>query len=268
MEITPLHDSDWLLFLDWAGKEGWRVPAREVELFRGPLAACALALRENNKVRGFVTAVPHQQSGWIGNLIIDPAFRGRGMGALLFEHALQSLQGRGVRSVWLTASVLGRPIYVRRGFVAAGTIVRWVRPGGFPGRKEIPTFAAETLFAADARTWGESRRPLLDFLLEGSRIFLSGGTSALLQGGKDLQILGPWYSPSLCPRENRRLIATVLDAAESGTELVADVLADSPVQPLLAAAGFAASGSCDLMVHGHAAELSAMVALASLGSIG
>jgi hypothetical protein len=70
MEIMMPTDADWQVFLALAREEGWRVPKSELELFRGPLAGSAFVLRRGEEVLGFVTAVAHERSGWIGNLIV------------------------------------------------------------------------------------------------------------------------------------------------------------------------------------------------------
>lgn len=262
--------SEWGIFLQLARLEGWRVPPREVALFQGHFAEGAFVLRDTERPCGFVTVVQHECSGWIGNLIVSTACRGRGLGALLFEHAAEELRRMGCRSLWLTASREGRPIYEKRGFRAVDGTVRWVlKPLGERVQTGRGKGEEAELLAGDRLVWGESRANLLSHLAAGGEVFSFGGTTALLQQGSGMQILGPWISPNLCPRENRQLLLTVLAAADAG-EVVTDVLASSPVQPLLQAAGFERRGGCDLMVCGEADEvnLSSLVSFASLGSMG
>lgn len=270
MEIVSPAGEDWELFLGLARAEGWRVPLQEVELYRRVLAESAFVLRHGEEVCGFVTAVCHGRSGWIGNLIVSGPYRRRGLGALLFDYAADVLRRRGARSLWLTASFQGRPLYERRGFRVLDTITRWVlqAEGGalFEGREG----EWSVLLSGDYSVWGESRSLLLEALLPGGQIFSFGGTAALLQSGDRLQVLGPWISQELCPRENRKLIMAVLATAPSGREIVCDVPASSPVQALLHAAGFQPQGSCALMACGEIDEvnLTPLVSLASLGSMG
>jgi len=271
LEIVTPTEADWQVFLALARDEGWRVPKNELALYRGPLAGSAFVLRAGEEVRGFVTAVAHERSGWIGNLIVPRECRGHGYGALLFDHAVEVLERQGVGHIWLTASPAGRPLYEKRGFAAVDGIVRWTLKaegeavGGMEERGE-----GDGLFSADRAVWGESRRRLLEPLTLEGEVFACGGTVALLQPGNGLQVLGPWLSEQLCPRENRRVLLAVLAAAAQRSELVADVVESSPLQPLLRAAGFARQGRCDLMVRGRAdgVRLLNLVALASLGSMG
>ncbi len=270
MKIIHPTDADWQVFLALAREEGWRVPKSELELFRGPLAGSAFVLRRGDEVLGFVTAVAHEKSGWIGNLIVPRDCRGRGCGVLLFDHALQMLERQGVANIWLTASPSGRPLYEKKGFAVVDGIVRWAFKADGSNLPEGEEPEAGRLLAGDARVWGESREVLLAPLVQHGQVFACGATVALLQGGDGMQVLGPWVSPELCPRENRLLLLAVLGAAAESTELVTDVLESSPLQTLLQAAGFTRQGRCDLMVRGSTAgvRLSQLVSLASLGSMG
>jgi len=271
MKIDSPTDADWKVFLALARDEGWRVPKNELALYRGTLAGSAYVLRAGEEVRGFVTAVAHEKSGWIGNLIVPRDCRGFGYGALLFDHAVALLERQGVRQLWLTASPEGRPIYEKRGFAAVDGIVRWTlkAEGGELAGGEGQRDGA-SLLAGDRAVWGESRHRMLSPLAKEGQVFACGGTIALLQSGRGMQVLGPWLSAQLCPQENRRVLLSVLAAAAQRCELVTDVVESSPLQALLRAAGFTRQGRCDLMLRGAPGEvrLTQLVALASLGSMG
>ncbi|ALC17266.1 GNAT family acetyltransferase [Desulfuromonas soudanensis] len=272
MEIAVAVEGDWPDFLVLAKDEGWRVPPVEEALLTGVLAPCVSVLRQQGAACGFVSAVCHGRNGWIGNLIVAPAARRRGYGERLFAHALAALEERGARSLWLTASELGRPLYERHGFVAVDGIERWISPPR-ARKPSVPAAihgATEALSAADRRAWGERRLLLLGALTASGQPFACKETVALLQGGRDLQVLGPWYSATCCPRENRQVLSALLAAADPEVEIACDLLASSPLRSLLAAAGFAPVGGAALMVSGDRAgvDLRRVMALASLGSMG
>ncbi|HXV21379.1 MAG TPA: GNAT family N-acetyltransferase [Desulfuromonadales bacterium] len=270
MEIMAPTDADWQVFLALARAEGWRVPKSELALFRGPLAGSAFVLRRGEDVLGFVTAVAHEKSGWIGNLIVPGTCRGRGYGALLFDHAVDVLERLGVASIWLTASPSGRPLYEKKGFAVIDGVVRWTLKAEGGSLAEEGKTDIAGLLAGDVQVWGESRNRLLSPLARAGEVFACGRTVALLQGGQGMQVLGPWISAECCPRENRRLLLAVLGAAAERTELVTDAIESSPLQSLLRAAGFTRQGRCDLMVRGETGgvRLADLVSLASLGSMG
>lgn len=268
---TP-QPSDWETFYRLAAAEGWRVPQVERQLLQGTWSHCAHVLDIDGAFAGMVTAVAHEQSGWIGNLIVPPSLRGRGYGVRLFHLALAELAERGMSTCWLTASAMGLPLYRKSGFRVVDHVERWVLPeskDSDPGA-EPPLLDWQLLRACDRSAWGETRATLLDHLTAHGRLFACDDSLCLLQRGADAQILGPWYSRSLCPRANRRLLQQAVAAADPTVEIVVDILASSPLRQLLAAAGFARSGSTRLMVKGPAltVDLIMLVALASLGSVG
>lgn len=264
---------DWEQFCAWARHEGWRVPARELALYRNELADSATVLYEDQVPCGFITVCRHQRHAWIGNLLVDPERRGEGLGRRLFEHAVDSLSARGVGTLWLTASPAGLPLYQSAGFREVGRIGRWVLPlSGRPQAAATDPAKGDLygLVRADAAAWGHSRAALLCLQARGGQLFSAGSTRALLQSGNGLQVLGPWLSADLCPRANRTVLSQVLDACDGDGEIAADVIGGSSVRLLLQAAGFHQAGETVLMMRGAAGALkiAEIVALASLGSMG
>ncbi len=270
--IRIAENTDWDQFFALAGAEGWRIPEIERQLFAGPWQHCARVLAVDRCFCGLVTSVAHERNGWIGNLIVPQQLRGHGYGSRLFVAALSALQAQGMRSVWLTASLLGQPIYAKSNFKVVDTIERWVsdsRSGSGFAMQTAPA-AKDLLSACDQAAWGETRASLLGTLFDQGRVFAVEDSVALLQQEPGLQIIGPWYSQSGCPRANRQLLHQILTTADADVEIVVDILSSSPIRLLLAAAGFSCSGSNALMVHGNADVINTgmMVSLASLGSVG
>lgn len=271
MEIVAPCSEDWEKFLGLAAREGWKVSEGELRLLDGGLGGSAFVLRSRAGFCGFVTATAHGRSGWIGNLLVPPDCRGKGYGSLLFEHAVEVLERQGVDSIWLTASKAGRPIYEKRGFEPVNRVRRWRHPArGQETYRPLTGGCCADLVQADSRVWGEARSRMLEALAGDGLVLRMDENLALLQGGRGFWVLGPWVSPELCPRGNRRLLAAVMEQIPSGAEVVADVLETSGMGSLLTAAGFEPAGVCELMAKGGTdrVNLGGLVSLASLGSIG
>jgi len=268
MEFATPTVCEWPLFRAWAAAENWRVPLREEQLFQDQWWAHFFVLRVAGRPRGFVSAVAYKESGWIGNLLVDPDNRGRGFGAALFDFAVARLRQARVERIWLTASGAGLPLYQRRGFVPRDRIERW-QGLGLGGGASAPPELLEELIALDSRCWGEDRAPLITALAMPAMFLQQGESLALLQPDPAAWQLGPWLSPTRCPRENRLLLLQALERTPAGRPLVADLLRSSGMGPLLRSAGFALAGSNELMSWGETpAALEGVIALASLGSIG
>jgi len=270
-ELRAASERDWEVFSRLAASEGWRVPQRERQLLQGAWSEAVQVLGEAEIFCGLVSAVCHGLSGWIGNLLVPRRLRGQGYGRRLFEAAVETLEERGARSLWLTASAQGAPLYAQSGFETVGAIERWVLPAR-AGKSSLQVAAGRQarLAEADAAAWGGERSALLRALTRSTSVFAEGDAVALLQQDSDLEILGPWYAPEPCPRSNRLLLQQVLEVRQPRRELVVDLLAASPIRALLVAAGFTQVGENLLMVRGERdrVALPQMVSLASLGSIG
>jgi predicted GNAT family N-acyltransferase len=272
LSIRPPKPAEWQIFYSLAEAEGWKVPQIERLLFQGPWSKFARVLVAGDQFCGLLTAVAHQRSGWIGNLIIAPKLRGRGYGAKLFAAGMSQLRTLGMTSIWLTASELGGPIYKKAGFVTIDQIERWV----LPARKDAPVAAADmndgwdVLLYMDRLAWGENRTDFLQRLRSHSRVIVCNDAVALLQKDADYQLLGPWYSRGSGPQSNDLLLQKIMAAADPARQIIIDLLASSPLRPLFTAAGFHCVGQTALMVSGdvRSVELKTMLALASLGSVG
>jgi GNAT superfamily N-acetyltransferase len=273
--ISSPAAADWEFFEEWSTLAGWDVPAVELQLYRQELAGSAFVLHGAQwRPLGFVTVCRHQQhSAWVGNLIVDPARRREGYGRRLFEQALVCLAERGPASLWLTASPGGLPLYASCGFHEIGRVERWrygrdrARPVSAPG---IGNGALPPLLRADTAAWGHSRAELLTLLARGGEILMSGGSVALLQGGRGLRVLGPWLSADRCPRANRAILMMAVDALAADDKIAVDLIGGSPMRELLRTTGFCQTGESVLMLRGApgTVKFDEIVALASLGSMG
>ena len=270
--IRSALKEDWETFLALAVNEGWRVPWLESALFLGAWQEHAYVFIDEERFCGLVTAVPHQKSGWIGNLIVPADLRGRGYGKQLFNMAVERLEIQGARSIWLTASRLGQPIYEKAGFVEVDEIERWVSRSRCKPVVESKKDAGQLslLMTADETAWGEQRTSLLDAVASRGQLVNFDGVVALLQQEEGLQVIGPWYGSADDLVAHRKLLQQVISLADPQTELVVDLLTSSPVKQLLAEVGFHSAGRNTLMVKGSTerVNMDSMVSLASLGSVG
>ncbi len=65
---------------------------------------------------GICIATPYGRSGFIGELIVRPEVRGRGVGAALLNHAVEYLRQQGAETIYLDGVVKAVPLYERNGF--------------------------------------------------------------------------------------------------------------------------------------------------------
>lgn len=117
LRLRRFEPADLDFALRQTDREGW---AASRERFATHLEhdpdGCLIAEVDSRRV-GMVSTTGFGTSGWIGNLIVDPKYRSRGVGRALMERGLELLHRRGVQTVRLEADPPGIPLYRSLGFV-------------------------------------------------------------------------------------------------------------------------------------------------------
>ena len=137
-----------------------------------------------------------QKLAWIGMVITDPAYRGRGLAKLLMEHALEYLRARGVAWIKLDATDMGRPLYQRLGFRDECAIERWIRPSG---QNDIPGGSVEKFqmdATLDREAFGADRAALLGVLAGIESASIADAGYAMGRSGTQAAFFGPCVARS------------------------------------------------------------------------
>lgn len=150
----------------------------------------------DGEIRATTTAVCYGEDlAWIGMVLTDPAYRGRGLARRLMRHAIEYLERRRVRWIKLDATDMGRPLYLQLGFEDECAIERWVRPAG-PLRCDVPNVSREIDLQLDRAAFGADRSTLLRVLCEtGWAASLPSGF-AMGRAGSNAVFFGPCVSRS------------------------------------------------------------------------
>jgi ribosomal protein S18 acetylase RimI-like enzyme len=131
-------------------------------------------------------------TGWVGGVAVVPAHRRAGLGGALTEAIVEFLEGRGVATVLLHATALGRPVYERLGFVPETAYVTLSGPtlarastGAMVRAGRAADLAA--VVALDRAATGEDRRRLL------TALWPTGGLVAAVDGrALGYHLASPW----------------------------------------------------------------------------
>lgn len=269
MEIRHFVPDDVPLFLSLAAAEGWVSDPWEFAFLLGSFPRGCLAVEEEGRPAAFVTAVRYGTSGWVGNLIVAKDVRGRGLGTRLMRRAVDELLADGVKTVWLTASSAGRPLYEKMGFREMDGVVRWrgTATGGAEGGSD--PVRPDELISLDRAGWGDDRAALLAAVAVRGMVVRQGGGFLVAHPCGDGFQVGPWAAA------DRSVAAGLLGRALSRLQPGAQVILDVPVRnvaavALLNDAGFIVSGRTVLMCVGvepvYVPER--IFALATMGSAG
>lgn len=184
---------DDLAFADaLRAQEGWNQTLTDWKRFLAMAPeGCFLAEWEGEPAGTATTTVYGPELAWVGMVLVNVRFRGRGIGHALLECCLGHLRGRGVRCIKLDATPKGKAVYETLGFREEWTLQRWERAGrSDPDRRAAsgsgesalsPADAAETA-AFDARIFGVERRTLLDALAPAGPAMVNRNRAGAIDG--------------------------------------------------------------------------------------
>jgi len=238
---------------------GWnQAPADWERFLRASPQGCFVA-EVDGRVRGTATTIVYEERfAWIGMLLVDPEYRGRGIGTRLLEKAIEYLDACGIPTLKLDATPEGKPIYGRLGFVTEYEIERCTlrRMSDDRAARRSPLQRGLTrILRWDREVFGADRSELLRSLHRKAPEFtltnqfrgeLAG--YALGRRGSHADHLGPWMARD--EASARELLDEFLRRSARGTVFV-DVLKDNPfARRLLPARGFEFSRPLTRMYRG------------------
>jgi len=132
----------------------------------------AFAALSGARIVGTAIGIDYGGFAWIAMMLVDPAYRGHGVGRRLLEAAIGAVPSN--ISIRLAAAPLGRPLYQRHGFVDEAMLSRYVADGS----------ASRAVSAPEAREDSRNVRPLraddLDIIIEGDRETFGGTRGTVL----------------------------------------------------------------------------------------
>ncbi len=146
--------------------EEWRVALDAVLLEHfGRAYFHARVIAEAEQIMAVGHGIATGPAGWIGNIIVRPGARNRGLGSRMTLEIMDCLRSRGCSTLLLIATKLGEPVYSKLGFRGTGEYV-FLR---VPRLEVAPTLSVRRLrpseagqvFKLDASATGEARNDLL-----------------------------------------------------------------------------------------------------------
>ena len=180
-------------------------------------------------------------TGWVGGVAVVPAARRVGLGGALTEAIVEFLEGRGVATVLLHATALGRPVYERLGFVPETAYLTLsgptrLRPPDGPLLRPGRSGDLEAVLALDLAATGEDRRRLLAALWPTGALVATGDGRPI-----GYHLASPWRPGGAAVAADQEAGLTLLDAIRDvpGDEVAISVPAANPAAVrYLEAAGF------------------------------
>jgi GNAT superfamily N-acetyltransferase len=150
---------------------GWNQTKADWDRFlEASKIGCFVAVLDG-EVRGTAATISYEdQFAWVGMVLVDPAYRGRGIGTKLLERTIEYLDAMSIPCIKLDATPQGKPIYEKLGFLPEYEIERWTLrrdripvggSSGDRGQTVVPQNLLEQILEADRAVFGASRSSLL-----------------------------------------------------------------------------------------------------------
>jgi GNAT superfamily N-acetyltransferase len=159
---------------------GWNQQEDDWRMLLALAPTGSFAAVAGGRIVGTAIGIDYGGFSWIAMMLVEPAYRGRGLGRRLLEAALDAVPAD--LPVRLDATPMGRPLYESFGFVPESDLTRYVAAAGRPPAcAALETDAAEPLdvhsmdagdlhaiAAADRQVFGGSRETVLRWAFERS----------------------------------------------------------------------------------------------------
>jgi GNAT superfamily N-acetyltransferase len=185
---------------------GWNQTSRDWQrLLAYEPQGCFVALCDRTVVGTVTTTRYGTRAAWVGMVLVQEEYRGRGIGSALMRSALTYLRQVEIDCIMLDATPHGRSVYERLGFREQWSSNRWTREPhiGWEGDLEIelpdqPRFSmSSSLATLDRVAFGADRTDWLEGLAADSLVISDAeGGFAMRRAGATASYLGPVIAAS------------------------------------------------------------------------
>lgn len=243
--IRIMTPEDGLFALEQTEREGWGTTVQDLAVIWALDSAGSFIATFGPRPVALTTTACYGRTGWIGNVIVEPGYRRRGIARKLMRRAVEHLRSRGAAVIGLEADPPGVPLYRSLGFVEQCDCDRFHRPGKVwepaAGAPDSDPLTGE-MFQLDTRCFGDDRSNLLRLLADDPVAVLCDKSHGVLQGylmiresGSGLAI-GPWVAQRTASA--MRLLEQAVDRAMGASLLVRAPATNHTVRTMLEDAGF------------------------------
>jgi GNAT superfamily N-acetyltransferase len=191
-----------------------------------------------------------RELAWIGMVLTHADYRGRGYGSRITTRAVEHARERGVGTVKLDATEMGRPVYLRLGFLNECPIERWSRAPDAGRISSSPPACAPYSPdpELDRAATGADRGALLASLAREEALSVPGEGFAMARAGARSVQIGPCVART---PEAARALLRALTGRHVGATITLDLLPSNPRAVALASElGFAPARTLMRMVLG------------------
>jgi GNAT superfamily N-acetyltransferase len=275
VDIREMTAGDVDFCLEMFGITGWGNTAEDVlRMISYEPGGCLVASMDGEDV-GIVGSIRYGDVGYMGNLIVRPEHRGKGIGATLMEEAMEHLLSEGVESIRLDAVPKAVPLYERIGFRSESLSLRFTGLATETGSSRCARMMESDLpdvLGLDLRCFGAPRgRVLRRVHADFPRLCFVARECSRLVGfimakeGEGRTRIGPWICEPDEPEIAEKLLRRFMDEV-AGNRMWAGVPEGNLGSiEILERSGFASGPSSIHMCHGECGEAGIVEGIFSVG---
>jgi GNAT superfamily N-acetyltransferase len=212
-QLRLLNSKDLTAAFELSAAAGWNQTVEDWAMLVELLPEGCFGIEVDRRLVSTTTLVCYgQRLAWIGMVLTNAEYRGRGFARRLLGEALDRADAMGVETIKLDATDQGRPLYEKMGFSPEQAIERWTRVRSSVSRREAITAATDRYSTdLDCKAFGTDRSALLGMLLKRNKIYSNPNGFLFSRDGRTTGYLGP------CVASNRdtaqTLISELIDAS-------------------------------------------------------
>jgi len=176
---------------------GWNHTAADWQLLLYLHEEGCLLLEYAGRIVATTTLICYgDRLAWLGMVLTHPEYRRLGFARRLVESALKIAEAKGIQSVKLDATDLGRPLYESLGFRHEQLIERWSRTEASSNKLEPAASPGSPDSELDRQAFGADRSQALRLLAAGALTFTADHGFAVLRNGLRAAYIGPCVARS------------------------------------------------------------------------
>ena len=269
-----MKKSDLGFFMKLMDMVGWGMtPGDYDRILRFSPTGCFIA-SQKGKDLGMVATVNYGDIAWIGNLVVLPETRGKGIGADLMKHAMDYLVSTGTKAIRLDGVPLAVPLYRRLGFKDeywsqryTGVAKKHQATSTPMQRKDLDKVAE-----LDLKVFKAPRRDILEYFydLYPELCYCAWSDDRLIgyimaKNGKDNVKIGPWIAEPGYSHEAEQLLYSVMNQRVGEKLWVGVPEANKASVDILVRNGFTALPSSLRMCYGDSSVVEKVESVYGLG---
>ena len=275
--VRYMTEEDLPAILQMASGEGWIFDSAEFRMFIEFNPFGCFVYIKDKKVVGSIMTFRHTKSAWIGNFIVSKKHRGKGIGRSLLSQAIEYLNKKKKKQIYLNAAYGAKKLYEKFGFKKVISVNRWQGETikSTNNIKNLEETISDTLsfIKLDAFLWNDERFSLISQLssLRHSQSYLDPPGFLMYGDTGNIITIGPWELENGDRDIAEKLFTSALSKLNAGSKIFLDVPSiNKKAESVLMKYKFKIIGSTLFMCRGRLPKIdfNGIFSFATMGSMG